>query len=103
LFPWIPVSPEGVAIVGRPKSDNVAVVAVDFWSRVFSFVIWNSIIMGQSAQRDQSFALGQPLITLGECKCKECVRCRHFPYDEAVHESNVPNSWHMAQLREPCR
>lgn len=67
-----PVDLEDVAIVGRPKTDNVAVVAVDFLEQGARLRYLDSVItMNRRAQRGQSFVVrpvpqGQPYITLGD-------------------------------------
>jgi altronate hydrolase len=67
-----PVNLEDVAIVGRPDSDNVAVVAVDFLDRGTQLRYLGDVIaMSRRAQRGQSFAIrpvpqGHPYITLGD-------------------------------------
>ncbi len=67
-----PVDLEDVAIVGRPKTDNVAVVAVDFLEQGTQLRYLDGVItMSRRAQRGQSFAVrpvqqGQPYITLGD-------------------------------------
>ena len=66
------VNLEDVAIVGRPASDNVAVVAVDFLDRGTQLRYSDRLItMIRRAQRGQSFAIqsipkGEPYITLGD-------------------------------------
>ncbi len=67
-----PCNLEDVAIIGRPTSDNVAVVAVDFLDKGMQLRYDGEIItMSQRAQRGQSFAIqaistGQPYVTLGD-------------------------------------
>jgi len=67
-----PIDLEDVAIVGRPGSDNVAVVAVDFLESGTSLRNGGAVItMSRRAQRGQSFVIrsvrqGQPYITLGD-------------------------------------
>src|SRR5215470_5696780 len=63
---------DDVAIIGRPRSDNVAVVAVDFVDKGTQLRQNGEIItMSDRALRGQSFAIapipkGRPFITLGD-------------------------------------
>jgi len=63
---------DDVAIIGRPRSDNVAVVAVDFLDKGTQLRRNGGVItMSDRALRGQSFAIadiakGEPFITLGD-------------------------------------
>src|SRR4051794_27103984 len=71
-FPMQIKNLEDVAIVGRPQTDNVAVVAVDFLDEGTELRYADSVItIGCRAQRGQSFAIkdvpqGGSYITLGD-------------------------------------
>ena len=67
-----PINLEEVAIVGRPQTDNVGVVAVDFLEQGTPLRYQDgTITMRRRAQRGQSFAVkpvpkGEAYTTLGD-------------------------------------
>lgn len=107
-----PVDLEDVAIVGRPKTDNVAVVAVDFLEQGTQLRYLDGVItMSRRAQRGQSFAVrpvqqGQPYITLGD---PFGIASRTMQAGDPIEEENLalelPDSrFFIATIlpRQPC-
>ncbi|HEY7616194.1 MAG TPA: UxaA family hydrolase [Terriglobales bacterium] len=92
-----PCNLEEVAIVGRPKGDNVAVVAVDFLDRGMQLRCNGDVItMSGRAQRGQSFAIravpqGKPYITLGDpFGVASCPVQPGDPIDESNLDRELP-------------